>query len=164
MPTQPRRWPTEVEIERDEALRAANEAISLLQKAQETTDSARSKAHQHQSLSAVLLADTERAVADAATRMERIMRYIMVARARPLAGRWPMVATRQRDDVESGADAALSLLSQAQTHITQARAKLNTNPSLAEAMIADVASGIARALTQVERISRLLTEAGIGRD
>jgi hypothetical protein len=164
MPTQPRRWPTEVEMERDEALRAANEATSLLQKAQETIDSARSKVQQHQSLAAVLLADTDRAAADAATRMERIMRFIAVARARPLAGRWPMVATRQRDDVENAADSAIALLSKAESHIANARAKLHTNPSLGEAMIADAASNIARTLTQTERITRLLTEAGIGRE
>lgn len=151
-------------MERDEALRAANEAILLLQRAQETLDTARAKVHQHQSLATVLLADTDRAVADAATRMERIMRFIAVARARTIVGRWPMVATRQRDEAESAADTASALLTQAQTHIAQAKAKLHTNPSLGEAIIADVASSTARSLTQTERIARLLTEAGIGRE
>lgn len=136
----------------------------MLQKAQETLDTARAKIHQHQSLATVLLADTDRAVADAATRMERIMRFIAVARARPLAGRWPMVATRQRDDVEGAANMTVTLLMHAQTHIAQARTKLHTNPSLGEAIIADIASATARALTQTERIARLLTEAGIGRE
>ncbi|MBC8074620.1 MAG: hypothetical protein H7Y32_00970 [Chloroflexales bacterium] len=151
-------------MERDEALRAANEAIVLLQRAQETLDTARAKVHQHQSLATVLLADTDRAVADAATRMERIMRFIAVARARAIVGRWPMVATRQRDEAENAADTASALLTQAQTHIAQAKAKLHTNPSLGEAIIADVASSTARSLTQTERIARLLTEAGIGRE
>ena len=164
MPTQPRRWPIEVEIQREEALLAASEAILLLQKAQETIDAARAKVHQHPSLALVLLADCDRAVADAATRMERIMRFLAVARSRPLAGRWPMVATRQRDDVEGAAEVATGLLSQSEKHITHARTKLQNNPSLGEALIAEAASSIARSLTQNERIVRLLTEAGIGRE
>lgn len=164
MPTPPRRWPMEVEAERDGALQAATEATQLLQSAQATLDTARAKIQSNQSLTTILLADTDRAVADATTRMERIKRHLAVARATPLNGRWPMVATKQRDDADEAADQALGLLHKAQEHIGHARAKVATNPGLGEAMIADVGMFQAKALTQAERIMRLLTEAGIGRD
>lgn len=141
-----------------------NEAILLLQTAQEMLDTARAKAQVNISLATVLLADTDRAIADATTRMERVKRFIAIARARPLGGRWPMIATKQRDDVEAAADFAAELLLQAQEHLGQARHKLATNPGLSEAIIADGARFQAKALTYIERMARLLTEAGFGRD
>lgn len=75
-----------------------------------------------------------------------------------------MVATRQRDDTEDSATSAIALLTQSQEFLLQARGKVQSNPGLSEAMIADVANFQAKALTQAERITRLLTEASIGRD
>lgn len=164
MPTPPRRWPSEVEREREEALQAATEAIQQLQTAQQLLDTARSKLQGNQSLATVLLADSDRMAADALTRLERILRCMSLARARPLSGRWPQVATKQRDDIEESAGTGVVLVTQALDGLGRARSKIQTNPGLSEAIVADVASNQARALAQSERIARLLTEAGLGRD
>jgi hypothetical protein len=164
MPTIPRRWPSEVEPEREQAVQAASEAALCLQEAQGKMDSARGKVHSNQSLATILLADSDRLVADAMTRMERMLRFMAIAGARPLNSRWPMGVVRQRDDAHTAGELALDLLLKAQFSLGQAREKAISNPSLAEAIIADSASLQARALTQAERIARLLTEAGIGRD
>lgn len=164
MPTIPRRWPFEVEEERENAIQAANEATLSLLQAQSILDSARTKLVLNQGLALVLLADTDRYLADAATRTERIRRYLAIARGKPVTGRWPMGALRQREDAEESLELACALLMKAEQKLEHARDRIAHNPSLVEAIIADVSTLQARALTQVERFVRLLTEAGIGRE
>lgn len=164
MPTIPRRWPTEVENERSEALQAAKEAIQRLQQAQASLDTARSKINLNQGLSTVLMADTERYVADATSRIERIKRHMALARANPISGRWPMVVSKQREEIEETTNTAGDLLNQAQDLLGQAIPRVNANPSLSEAIAADISRLIARAISQAERVTRLLIEVGIGRD
>lgn len=165
MPTTPRRWPVEVESEREQALQETMEAIHYLQQAQKKADNARSKVHTNQGFAIVLLADTSRLAADAMTALERVQRFISVSKAKPItAGRWPIGASRQRDDVRIAAEDAIKLLVKAHDMITQAREKIFQNPSLAEAMIADMTQLQARSITLAERINRLLTEAAFGRE
>jgi hypothetical protein len=52
----------------------------------------------------------------------------------------------------------------AQEKVNQARDKVQYNPSLAETLVVDAARMQAKVLTLTERISRLMTEAAIGRD
>lgn len=164
MPTIPRRWPAEVESDREGALQAAHEASGQLQRAQELLDSTRLKVNTNQTLAVVLLTDTGRFLADALTRMERVQRHLAVAKATPFEGRWPMVVSKQRDEAEESARLAAELLTQAQHSVLEVRSKVQTNVALSEAILADIAQLQARAMTQVERMFRLLTEAGIGRD
>lgn len=164
MPTIPRRWPFEVESEREEAIRAAESAAETLLKAQTTLDSARSKLQPNQRLSLVLITDTERYLSDTMTRTERLRRFLAVARGKPINGRWPMGASKQREDAEEALDQATDLLAEADRGLLPLRDKITSNPALSEAIIADLALLMARALNRIERIVRLLTEAGIGRD
>jgi hypothetical protein len=164
MPTIPRRWPFEVEEERENAIQAANEATLSLLQAQSILDSARTRLALNQGLALVLLADTDRYLADAATRTERIRRHMALAKGKPVNGRWPMVALRQREDAEGSLDLACDLLVKAGQKLEHARDRIAQNPALVEAIIADVSTLQARALTQMERFGRLLTEAGIGRE
>lgn len=164
MPTIPRRWPLEVEQEREELLSVASESIQMLTKAQERLDTARARVQQHHSLAMMLLVDTDRYTADALTRIERIKRLMAVTKAKPINGRWPMVVTRQREEIEESTETSVGMLSSAQQAIENARSKVSNNPSLGEAMIADGALWLARAITNMERMVRLLTEAGIGRE
>lgn len=143
---------------------AANEAILHLQTAQDKLDAARARVKANEGLANVLLADTDRMIADALTRMERIRRFMVLAKAKQVTGRWPQVATKQRDDVEDLTGTTVNLLSQVQNSLDKARSKMNTNPSLSEAIIADIANYQAKALTHTERITSLLIEAGIGRE
>jgi hypothetical protein len=154
----------EVEAEREQILQAATEATRYLQKAQEKTDTARSKAHTNPSLAIVLLADADRSTSDAMTSLERIQRFIALSRAKPVTGRWPIGAAKQRDDSYLAAESATRLLMKAQDKISQARDKVHYNPSLAETLIADTARLQAKTLTLTERITRLMIEAAIGRD
>ncbi len=164
MPTIPRRWPSEAEDERESAIAAASETTLSLLQAQGALDSARAKLILNQGLALVLLADTDRYLADAATRTERVRRHLAVARGKPISGRWPMVALRQREDAEGCLEAACDLLVKAEQKLEHARDRIAQNPALAEAMIVDVSTLQARAITQMERFARILTEAGIGRD
>ncbi len=164
MPTVPRRWPVEVESEREQILQASTEATHYLQEAQEKTDTARAKVHTNPSLALVLLADADRFTSDAMTCLERIQRFIALSRARPITGRWPIGAAKQRDDSYGAADSATRLLLKAQEKISQSRDKVHYNPSLAETLIVDTARLQAKALTLAERIVRLMIEAAIGRD
>ncbi len=164
MPTIPRRWPFEVEEERERAIQAASEATLSLLQAQSILDNARTKLILNQGLALVLLADTDRYLANSATRTERIRRYLAIARGKPISGRWPMVALRQREEAEGSLDLACDLLVRAEQKLEHARDRISQNPALAEAIIADVSTLQARALTQMERFVRLLTEAGIGRE
>ncbi|MEI7772048.1 MAG: hypothetical protein WCI67_18790 [Chloroflexales bacterium] len=75
-----------------------------------------------------------------------------------------MVALRQREDAEGSLEIACDLLVKAEQKLEHARDRISQNPALVEAIIADVSTLQARALTQMERFVRLLTEAGIGRD
>jgi hypothetical protein len=153
-----------VESEREEAIRAADEAAQLLQRGQATLDGARLKVGGNQSLALVLVTDTERYLSDAMTRAERVRRFLAVARGKPITGRWPMVAAKQRDDAEEALDRAAALLDDAEAAMPRLREKVAHNPALAEAIIADTSLKLARALNRMERIVRLLTEAGIGRE
>lgn len=136
----------------------------LLQRAQSTLDGARSKVNGNQGLALVLVTDTERYLSDAMTRAERVRRFLAVARGKPINGRWPMVASKQREDAEEALERAGALLDDAETAMPTLREKIANNPALAETMIADTSLKLARALNRIERIVRLLTEAGIGRD
>lgn len=153
-----------MESEREEAIRAADEAAQLLQRAQATLDGARAKVNGNQGLALVLVTDTERYLSDAMTRAERVRRFLSVARGKPINGRWPMVASKQREDAEEALEQAGALLEAADEAMLPLREKVNNNPALAEAIIADTSLKLARALNRIERIVRLLTEAGIGRD
>lgn len=139
-------------------------ATRYLQEAQEKIDTARPKIHTNPSLAIVLLADADRSTSDAMTCLERILRYISLSRAKPVAGRWPIGAAKQRDDSYLAADTASRLLTRAQDKIAQARDKVQYNPSLSETLVVDTARIQAKVLTLTERISRLMTEAAIGRD
>lgn len=136
----------------------------LLQRAQSTLDGARSKVNGNQGLALVLVTDTERYLSDAMTRAERVRRFLAVARGKPINGRWPMVASKQREDAEEALERAGALLEDAEMAMPTLREKIANNPALAETMIADTSLKLARALNRIERIVRLLTEAGIGRD
>lgn len=87
-----------------------------------------------------------------------------MARAKPIHGRWPMVASKQREDAETALQQASEFLGALEQVLRPLREKINTNPTLGEAIIADAALLLARALNRLERVVRLLTEAGIGRD
>jgi hypothetical protein len=154
----------EVESEREQTLQTSMKATQFLQEAQEKVDAARPKIHANPSLAIVLLADAERSTSDAMTCLERIQRYISLSKAKPVSGRWPIGAAKQRDDTYVAADSAARLLIKAQEKITQARDKVQYNPSLSETLVVDAARLQARVLTLTERISRLMTEAAIGRE
>lgn len=139
-------------------------ATQYLQEAQNKIDTARSKIHTNPSLAIVLLADADRSTSDAMTSLERIQRFIAISKSRPIAGRWPIGAAKQRDDTYAAAEAASKLLMKAQEKTNQAQEKVHHNPSLSETLIVDTARLQARALTMVERITRLMTEAAIGRE
>lgn len=164
MPTIPRRWPQEVETEREDAIRSADEAAQLLQRAQSTLDGARAKINANQGLALVLITDTERYLSDSLTRTERVRRFLSVARGKPINGRWPQVASRQREEAEEALERAIAALDTADQQLLPLREKVAKNPALSEAIIADLSLLLARALNRVERVVRLLTEAGIGRD
>jgi hypothetical protein len=164
MPTIPRRWPVEVENEREQALQEAVEATHYLQEAQEKIDSARTKIYNNQSFATILLCDAGRSAADAMTAMERVQRFIAVSRSKSVSGRWPIGASKQREDVHLASDIVIKTLIEAQEKTAQAREKLRLNPGLIEIMLADIAQLQATAMTQTERIQRLLVEAAMGRD
>lgn len=164
MPTPPRRWPSEAETEREEATNSAEDAALMLQRAQTTLDGARAKVNGNQGLALVLITDTERYVSDALTRAERVRRSLAVARGKQISGRWPQVATRQREEAEELLSRAITTLEDAERGLQPLRDKITKNPALSEAIIADLSLLLARALNRVERVVRLLTEAGIGRD
>jgi hypothetical protein len=164
MPTTPRRWPFEVETEREEAIRAADDAAQMLQRAQTTLDAARLKLGGNQSLALVLITDTERYASDAMTRAERVRRFLSVARGKPINGRWPQVASRQREQAEEALGRAIATLDEAEQGLHPLREKITKNPALSEAIIADMALLLAQALKRIERVVSVLTEAGIGRD
>jgi hypothetical protein len=163
MSTTPRRWPNEVESEREGAIQSADEATHILQRAQSTLDGARAKVGANQGLALVLVTDTERHLSDALARTERVRRFLSIARGKPINGRWPQVATRQREEAEENLERAISSLDEAELGIRPLRDKIAKNPALCEAIIADLALLLSRALTRIERVVRLLTEAGIGR-
>jgi hypothetical protein len=98
------------------------------------------------------------------TCLERIQRFIALSRAKPISGRWPIGAAKQRDDTYVSAESATKLLIKAQEKISQARDKVHYNPSLAETLIVDAARLQAKSLTLAERIARLMIEAAIGRE
>jgi hypothetical protein len=154
----------EVESEREQALQEAAEATHYLQEAREKIDGARSKVYTNQSFATILLCDTGRSAADAMTCMERIQRFLVVSKSKPVNGRWPIGATKQREDVQLAAGVVIKTLIEAQDKTTQARDKLRLNPGLTEVMLADIAQLQATAMTYTERIQRLLTEAAMGRD
>jgi hypothetical protein len=154
----------EVESEREQILQTSITATQYLQEAQEKVDTARSKIHANPSLAIVLLSDSDRSISDAMTCLERIQRFISQSKAKPVAGRWPIGAAKQRDDTYASADSAAKLLMKAQEKVNQARDKVQYNPSLAETLVVDAARMQAKVLTLTERISRLMTEAAIGRD
>jgi peptide subunit release factor RF-3 len=139
-------------------------ATQHLQEAQAKIDGARAKIHTNPSLAIVLLSDADRSTSDAMTCLERIQRFISQSRAKPVAGRWPIGAAKQRDDTYVAADSAIKLLTNAQDKINQARDKVQYNPSLSETLIVDTVRTQARVLTLTERISRLMTEAALGRE
>lgn len=112
----------------------------------------------------MLITDTKRHLSDALTRADRVARYLSLARGKPIQGRWPMGISKQREEAEDALAKAVSQLEETEQALRPLREKLNTNPALSEAIIADAALMLARALNRIERVTRLLTEAGIGRD
>lgn len=136
----------------------------MLQRAQGTLDGARAKLSGNQGLALVLVTDTERYVSDALARAERVRRFLAVARGKPVSGRWPQVATRQREEAEESLARARDTLDEAERGLQPLRDKIAKNPALSEAIIADLALLLARALKAIERVVSLLTEAGIGRE
>lgn len=136
----------------------------MLQRAQTTLDGARAKVNANQGLALVLITDTERFLSDALSRTERVRRFLSVARGKQISGRWPQVASRQREEAEESLERAITVLDEAERGLPSLRDKLAKNPALSEAIIADLSLLIARALNRVERALRLLTEAGIGRE
>lgn len=145
-------------------LQAASEAGQSLQQAQQTLDTTRARLSANQRLSRVLIADTDRWLTDALTRTERIRRYMAMAKSKPLAGRWPMGVVKQRDDADSALLTAVTQIESSITQLAQVREHVESNPALAEVILADVTLAAARALTANERMIRLLTEAGLGRE
>lgn len=145
-------------------LQAASEAGQSLQQAQQTLDTTRARLSANQRLSRVLIADTDRWLTDALTRTERIRRYMAMAKSKPLAGRWPMGVVKQRDDADSALLTTVTQIEASITQLAQVREHVESNPALAEVILADVTLAAARALTANERMIRLLTEAGLGRD
>jgi hypothetical protein len=164
MATPPRRWPTELEQEREQTLHEATTAAAYLLKAQRMTDEARSKFNSNVNLATVQLSEVERSTFDALACLERIQRNLAVCKGKEIDGRWPIVATRQRDDSLQAAQTATDELIKAQDTIARAVTRLPTNASLVETMAIDIARSQARALMLAERIARLMTEAAIGRD
>lgn len=153
-----------METEREGAIRAADDAAQMVQRAQSTLDTARLKLSGNQGLALVLITDTERYASDALTRAERVRRFLSLARGKPLNGRWPQVATRQREEAEEALARAITTLDEAEQGLRPLREKITNNPALSEAIIADLALLLAQALKRMERVVSVLTEAGIGRD
>lgn len=164
MPTIPRKWPAELESEREYMLQAATEAAQFLLDAQHKLDTARDKVRANPNLVLVLLSESDRAVYNALARLERIQRYIAVCKGASLGGRWPSVAMRQRDQAAQAVQQASDALEQAQETLVNAIDKSHSNPGLVETMIATVSHRQARALMLVERVARLMTEAAVGRE
>ncbi len=164
MATTPRRWPVEVEVERNQSLDEALIATSHLLEAQAKTDGAREKLHSNPNLSLVLLSEADRSASDALAGMERIQRCLIVCRGKNVNGRWPSVAAKQRDDALQAAQTATSILMSAQEDIARIMEKVSHHPSLSEVVIVDIARKQAKSLVLAERIARLMTEAALGRD
>lgn len=118
----------------------------------------------NQSLAQVLITDTKRHLSDALTRADRVARYLSLARGKPIQGRWPIGVSKQREEAEAALETAVNQLEETEQALRPLREKLTTNPALSEAIIADAALMLARALNRIERVTRLLTEAGIGRE
>lgn len=136
----------------------------MLQRSQLALDGARQKLAGNQSLALLLVTDTQRYLADGLTRAERVQRFLALARGKQISGRWPMVASRQREDAEQTLEVAIGLLGQVELGLSQLRDRLASNPAVSEVMIADLSLLLARSLNRLERVVRLLIEAGIGRD
>lgn len=145
-------------------LQAASESAQSLQQAQQTLDTTRTRLSANQRLSRVLIADTDRWLTDALTRTERIRRYMAMAKSKPIAGRWPMGVVKQRDDADAALLTAVTQIESSIAQLAQVREHVESNPALAEVILADVTLAAARALTANERMIRLLTEAGLGRE
>lgn len=153
-----------METEREEAIRSANDAAQMLQRSQATLDAARAKLGGNQGLALVLVTDTERYVSDGLTRAERVRRSLSIARGKPVNGRWPQVASRQREEAEETLAQAILTLEQAEDGLRPLREKISSNPALSEAIIADLSLLLAKTLKRIERVVSLLVEAGIGRE
>lgn len=164
MPTPPRRWPIELERERDETIQEAAAAAQCLIEAKEKTDSARTRINTNPSLAIFLLSEADRSMSDALASLERIQRSLSICKGTAIKGRWPNVATRQRDEAIAAAQTATSLLSSAEETIIRATEKVQSNPGLSEIVVVDIARTQARAMVLIERIARLMTEATMGRD
>ncbi|MDN5270622.1 hypothetical protein QTO31_01415 [Chloroflexus sp. MS-CIW-1] len=164
MPTIPRRWPTELETERVELIRIAEEAAQHILQARSTLDEVRNELSRNPHLCRILIVTAERAVCDALTCTERMRRYLVIVRGTEIHGRWPMVAARQRDDSEHALAEAIQNLEAAQDLFPTLRQNHQSNFLLAEAVLADMTLALARARRSIEQMVRFLTEAAIGRD
>lgn len=164
MPTIPKRWPRELEAEREDTEKTALQVVQLLTDARAKADTAREKIISNPDLTVTLLADVERLTFDARALLERTQRFLTVCKRTPLEGRWPSVAARQRDDALLDAQEAATCLSDAQHALTRARDRIRTNPGLTEVALADVTYNQARTLLHTERIARLMAEATLGRE
>ncbi len=164
MATTPRRWPSEVETEREQIFQEATRAARHLVQVQKLTDTARDKLQANPSLATIQLSEADRSTSDAQASLERIQRCLAVCRGKSIAGRWPIVARDQREEATATAMQATDALTGAQRAINEAIDKLPHNPALVETMIIDITRAQARALMLAERIARLMTEAAMGRD
>lgn len=164
MPTLPRRWPIEADQERESLIQITNETIQSLQRAQEKLDGARQRIGSNEMLATICLADSERHIADALSRVERLRRVFSETRAKRIEGRWPMGVNRQREEVEAAVDRAALVLEQVFEQNDLVRKRMRQNPLLGETIIADTSLAVARTIIQFERGVRVLTEAGLGRE
>lgn len=163
VPTIQRCWPHDLEAERALTEQTATEAAQLLHTAQEALDQATARLTRNPDRTLVLLADVDRLLYDAWARLERIQRYLAQCKRKPVNGRWPSVAARQRDDALLDARNATDMLAEVQLQLTQACEELRRDPVQAQSTLTDVAYGQVRTLMLLERVARLMTEAAVGR-
>lgn len=164
MPTVPRRWPLEVEHERMQILQETTDASLCLQRVKTMTDGVRDRFKNNVDLAALHLSDIDRFTSDTLASLERIQRHLAACRGKAIEGRWPKVANDLREQATRASQNATETLSHAQTTTGDVLKKLAKNPDLADAMLSDISRNQAKALVMVERVARLMTEAGIGRE
>jgi hypothetical protein len=164
MPSTPRRWPHELEEERQQICQEATGAAHALSMAQDKIDETQQKLVSNPSLALLMLSEADRFISDALACTERIQRFLAICKSTTIKGRWPSAAIKQRDDALQAAQSITHLLSNAQETIASATHRAQTNPDLTKTMTVDVANPAARAHMLAERIARLMTEAVIGRD
>lgn len=138
--------------------------MHFLQQSQTKTDTAHAKLYSNPLLAMVLLGDADRLLSDTMSCMERIQRYLALSRIKPVPGRWPAGAAKQRDETYNNANAALRLLNRAQEMLMQSRSRVSYNPDLAATLMTDVVRIQRRVRRLIEQMIQVMVEAAIGRD